>query len=214
MKRLLFVVNFLVLFVFLTITNVNAEECTTAELRELKNLAKKIQIVYSQQESDLGEYSFLVEAYNLNKNYYLNVDDYKYIFYISENVEVGAYAPGTTVNVSIYTSNLSNCKGELLETRKIILPVYNKYFESNECVGKENLDICKKWYDTSKMSEEKFKELVNKKTTEVKEKTFFDSLLSMLKQYGLIGLGAIVGIGLIVFVIIFIKNKKRTKIDL
>ena len=215
MKRLLFVTSFLVLFVFLTITNVQAKECTTTELRTLKELAKKVTISYEPKQDIENNYYFAVNAYNMDKKFYLIINDATYVMYSSNNMLIGGYAMGTSVKVSVYASDATNCKDELVTYSTYKMPTYNKYYESDDCKGKEDKDVCKKWYDTSKITQEKFKELVNKNDTTKKEKqTFLDNALSIIKQYGLIALGGVAGVGLVVFAVIYIKNKKRTKIDL
>ena len=215
MKRSLFIVNFLVLFVFLTITNVNAAECTTAELRELKNLAKKIEISYEPMENVDGNYYFAVNVYNMDKNFNLIVNDSLYVIYSSNNMLLGGFDQNTNLKISVYASNLTNCSSELLDKTTYKLPAYNKYYTRDECASNYEKDICKKWYNTANISEEKFKELISEKKTSTNEKnTFIDNVLSILKQYGLSALAVVIVVGLTVFIVIFIKNKKRTKIDL
>ena len=215
MKRLFLMYSFLVLFVFLTITSVSAKECTTTELKELKELAHKVTVSYEPQAVSNEGYYFYTKAYNLDNKFYLRINDFEYVFYMSPEKELGSYKAGSNLKVEVYASNSTSCQGELLAQSTIKLPYYNKYSDRSECTGNGGKNICKKWYNTSNIDEAKFKELINQKENKNDgDNGILSSIVSLIKQYGLIALGVIVGVGLVVFTVIFIRNKRRTKIDL
>ena len=69
---------FLMLSIFFVITNVYADECSTQEYRELKQLANEINFSY---EFDSKSIVFKVNLYNFDRKFYIVSSDLGYIEY-------------------------------------------------------------------------------------------------------------------------------------
>lgn len=203
MKRVFLVLSFLVLFTFLCVTNVSASECTLKELRELKALAKKVQVTYEfDEESKL----FDLNAYNLSKKFYITFSDSLYVF-ADKQKNIGLYDPGFELSANIYSSSKTNCEDELLTKIKIVLPNYNTYSTRKECIGKETLNVCKKWSNTNSIDEKNFLQIIKENNNE--SNNFFQNIIFFIKNNAIYFVVSILIIGVVIA--IFNKYKKNKK---
>lgn len=202
---------FLMLSIFFVITDVYADECSTQEYRELKQLANEINFSY---EFDSNTTVFKVNIYNFDKKFYIISSDLGYIEYKSNKQYIGNYIKGGTYKVNVYASNYSNCGGEKLTTLKFYIPTYNNYYTWEECNNNRELDICKKWYDTSDISEEEFKKEIQKHNENSSNKDSFVKLVVSFLKNNYIYVLTFLGLStLIVVIYIVVKNSRRKKID-
>ena len=216
MKRdFYFKVFFLIFCFFLCITSINAKECTTEEVRELKQLAKKIEINYEFQEKteNLNNRYFLLTGYNLNKKIYFEIEENSIFFNKSKEV-IGLYDEGKKINIKMYASDKTNCVDEYLNKIEIELPYYNRYSENEKCLIYKNLDVCKKWYDTSEMTEKQFLDVIEEASKKETKSSLFDTVVSIMKQYGIFILGAILLIILFIFIYKKVKDSRKQKIEI
>lgn len=206
---------FIVCSFFLCITNVSAKECTTGELRELKQLAKKIEIGYDFDEKN--KY-FRVNIYNLKEGLEISVG-YNNYTYTTKNKGIvqlnSTYFSGYQIKLNVYANGKTNCKDEFLYTVKKNLPIYNVFSTRKECKGFETEEICRKWYDYTELSEDEFvakiTKLKNDKTNE--KETFFNMTINFFIEFWY--LFAIVGLIAVVIVVIkIIITNRNKKIDL
>lgn len=213
-RNFCFKLFFLVFSFFLCITCANAKECTTKEFRELKNLAKKIEFSYEFEDSveNLDNSYFVLTGYNLNNKFYLVLDDTKTIEITSSKEILNFNFPRSKTNINVYASNKTNCEDELLNTVKIEFPAYNKYYTREECEDKKNLNVCKKWYNTSKISEEDFKKAITVNKIDEEKQTVLQSILYFVKKYGLYALGVIIIISIPVIIMYIVRKRKSIKI--
>ena len=207
MKKLVTVV--ILLFTLLFITNVNAAECTYNEVKNLKALAKKIEIVAIPKIEE-GDAFVDVSLYNLNKYFYVLVQDMNYIPFSKTSTYVGSYTPGSSIKIIVYASSKTNCIDEKLYSTKVKLPSFNKYSLYDECKQNEKKNICRKWYDSSNVSEEQFKAFF--KTTNKKEESFFEKILDFIKNNVYWGVAFIVFIIIVIIVLVVTKKKKKEKV--
>lgn len=209
MKKLLFI--FTTLLIFLSVTGVNAAECTYEELKELKALASKVEVGYYSDSlpTDENQY-FSVYAYNLDSKFVID-GFYKREIFNKNNlkkVSIGRIYNGSTYKATIYASSKTNCEGEKVGKINITLPTFNEYSTYKEC---ENLsiDICKKWYDTSKLSEKEFKAIINNNKTP----SIIENIISFILSNIITIIFLIFAILLAIAMYIYLRKKKK-KIDL
>lgn len=208
MKRVFLVLSFLVLFTFLCVTNVSASECSLKELRELKTLAKKVQVTY---EFDEKNRVFNLNVYNVNSRVNLVGSFFEY----STNGAGLPYGiPGLNYSYSIVATNKTNCSGEELYVLKLKLPFYNEFSSYKQCMDYPEFDLCKKWYNSSEISEKDFgKKLLEYKKQNTKNKmglldyvyTFF---IGNWRYFVILGSGFAVGLYIVS------KKSKKNKIEL
>ena len=214
MKRV--IILFTIFYIFLSVTNVNAAECTYSELKELKQLAQKVEIGYVPQVSEDGKNaSFSLFVYNLDSRMKMSDPRGNYIIGDDSLKSKGKFVVLTSAGIAhkfiVYASSKTNCNGERLTSFSIDLPVYNDYYAREECKNNRDKNICKKWYDSSSISEEKFKELL--KTKEEKKESLFSKIVAILIGAPLAIVLIVVYIGAVVAAIV-IYNKRRVKIDI
>lgn len=213
MKKVLKVIVFIVLYAFFCITNTFAY-CSDEDYKELKQLAKKIEIVYEPNEYVEGDVKqFLIYLYNNNLKFDLELSNGQYFFGTSSKmIELGYFDSGSNLTVYVYASSKSKCDGDLLNKIKIKLPYYNKYSERKECSNREDLDICKKWYDSSKISEKKFIELTTVEVPE--EESSLRKIISILYKYWYFILIPVVIVAVVVITIKLKKKKSKNLLDI
>lgn len=206
---------FIVCSFFLCITVVSAKECTTQELRELKHLAKKIEIGYDFDEKN--KY-FRIKLYNLKEGLEVSFG-YNDYTYTSKNQGVvkldSTYFSGYQFKLNVYANGKTNCKDEFLYTVKKTLPIYNIFSTRKECIGYEMEEICRKWYDYTNISEEEFLSKITeiKKDKNTKEQNFLDKIINFFVEFWYLFAISVLIIGMF-FVVKMIMNNKNKKIDL
>ena len=206
---------FIVCSFFLCITGVSAKECTTQELRELKQLAKKVEIGY---EFDEKNKYFRVSIHNLKEGLETSVgyDNYTYTTKNKGNFRLNStYFSGYEFKLNIYANGKTNCKDELLYTVKKTLPVYNIFSTRKECKGFQTEQICRKWYNYTEISEDEFIEKITnlKKERNNKKESLFDIIINFFVEFWYLFASAVLIIGMVFAVKIIINNKNK-KIDL
>lgn len=204
-----------IFFCFLfSIINTYAGECTNNEYKELKELARQIQFQYdtSDLEKTSGVMGFEVYLYNFSNKFYIDAGKWSNINYSGNPQYVGNYGSGNSIKVIVYASSKTNCEDSRLTSITLQLPTYNPYSFRSECINNKNLNVCKKWIDTSDVSEERFLELIRKKIVK-EDLSIIQIVLNFIKEYLIF---IIIGIVLILTIIIIkiIKDKKKKKIQI
>ena len=207
---------FLIFSFFLCVTCVSAKECTTEEIRELKQLAKKVEFSYELSELTDGydNLFFTTTAYNLNDKIYLYIPtNGSEIHYTKSNEKIGLFSPGIELKIVIYASSKTNCGDEELNSIYIKLPTYNKYFNRKECKDKVKVNICKKWYDTIEIDEKEFLQIIQ--DLENKDNSsFIEKIKIFFQNYGIYLLGIVVVVTITIIIIKLVESKKRKKIEI
>ncbi len=124
----------------------------------LGNLAANV--IFSSIDKEVGnDLSFNIRVNNLHEK--IIVKDRKRdveLAYSKDTREIilTDYEPGQTVTFDIYPLN-SKCVNdrEVILTRYVNLPFYNKYYKDSLCEGISNFTLCQKWNNVN-MSREEF----------------------------------------------------------
>lgn len=215
-----FIKFFLFYFLLLVTFNVDAL-CDASELERLKNISLKVDFSYTYKidniKDDSGSYTipnFSITAVNLDKelkvlvinDYYSN--DYRE-FKFNGNREYTLNDFNNNENVVVTFKALTNneCSGKTVYTKKIDLPFYNSFFDSEECKEYPEFKYCKRLLDNSVSSNTFDKELENYKKS-LNESPTKNNVFS--KQKYLI-VGVILIFIIITIVILFIVKIKREK---
>ena len=216
MKKKFNILGLLISFIFIStvsfigITNVYASECNNDEYKELKTLSKKIEVNYLFEPNNKV---FNVYIYNLSNKFNISLSNGLYMFgSSSQKKELGVFQPGSNFKATVYSSNKTGCPEELFTTIKVSIPYYNKYSEYKECKTYYKENICKKWFNTSKISEEEFNKQIDILNKQNQEKGLLITILDfVVNNWMFIVPITIVIIILIIFIIKKIKKKRDFK---
>lgn len=193
---------------------VYADVCTDDEMETLEALADKVEISKEFSLSEVGRHGFDLNAYNLNNKLYIQMPNGLQVLTKQSQNYLGRFWQGQEFEVYIYASENSNCGDELLRTMKITLEKYNEYFSREECKTHQNLDICKQWTDTEKITEEEFLKLIKEANQKDNEDENSNAIIELIKDNAIYIFGAVT---LIIGLIIIVKkqrDKNRIKIEL
>ncbi len=117
----------------------------------------------------------------------------------------------TELVVTIY-SNGEKCTNKVLKVKKINIPKYNQYSETDICKDHQELKICEPFYYTEKNEMEfvkMFQSYIKKDNQSKAKKTFWQSLGSFLKKYIWIIIFPIIVGGILVVINIIIRKKRK-----
>src|SRR5574344_54816 len=168
-------IRYLVFVLILLTPTIIKAECNYTELAEVRKIASNIQFSYEPYYSiESGIYSevrFKINMANINSNIYIKDVDKIENYYYNKNIVItkNNYIPGAAYRFEIY-SNTEMCQSVLLLTNYVTLPSYNRYAESEVCLGAESYYLCNKWQALN-MSYDEFQKKVAeyKKVPEVEE---------------------------------------------
>lgn len=212
MKRIKYL--FFTLFIFLvTCINVDAEVCDSSDIKRLKEEAKNVVFTYEYdyEKSGMGLYN----QYNLSVNgltdelyavAYKTVEESTYFYYIPSTggSTTGSISSGE-ISFNVYSVN---CDNKLLNKTKYKLPIFNVYSLDEECIGKEDLDVCLEFVDEN-ITLEKFSKAIDEYNSRNDGKLKNNFLKD--NMYLLIGVGCVVV--LVVIVLFVLKRRKDNKLD-
>jgi len=227
MKRVLYSLTIFLIITVLSVTNVNASNCSKEEKKNLKQEASSVEVLpYLDDEfNPLHKYYYSLNLINFSDKFYIK-DSLGNRFEFSdehkEDSRYGLYTPGTKVTIYIYAAYGETCSDELLKTYKINFEHYNDYSAYEECKGIEEFYLCKRNYKGKIESEEWFLKQVdaykkgqieNIEEKPNKEEKWFDIIKEKIennKEY----IFAIVFILIVIAIYMIIKRNKRLKINL
>lgn len=216
-------IKYLILLVlsFLIFPNVYADNCSYKEQTTLNTDLSNIKIIYEI----VGENQINIVIYNLTENLRIVYNDFdtdneKSISYYDTNN--GKYILERNANnLEEYNfeiqSNLSNCYGNILSTKKIIKPKYNQFSELSICENKDlqNHTYCQKYITQEIKKSEKeviqtLNDFLNAKVGDITtQKADVKNNIS-LKDIIIYSLG--VAIVVAVVVVILLVHKKRSEL--
>lgn len=231
MNKLKVCLFFVFFIIFMPLINVEAarELCTSKALNEMKTKAYKINLSYELKFDEAGSPYFSVSINNIQEGTEVRFDDvvYEYDANTTSQTIATALEGGTTYEFEIYSSYGYPCTGEILYTKKLALPKYNKYSEWEECIEYEEFPLCKKYYSGNIENDEYFYKKLNEYKNSLKqdtipneklsEKNFFESIIGLYIDNLSITLPlTIVLLGLLIIFIAkkIIDRKKRIKIKI
>ncbi len=120
----------------------------------------------------------------------------------------------TEYDIDIYSNN-PNCKGELVRKMNLILPKFNEFSQTYDCINNPEFSLCKEFV-TSDISFEDFENGINKykneheETEETAPAKKENKIIAFYKKHALViniiaGMAVVIGV---VIVVILIKRKR------
>lgn len=91
-----------------------------------------------------------------------------------------------TYEISVYGSSGSACPNELLKTFDYTLEPFNFHYKTEECEKYPEAPLCQMYKDTSDITDEEFKEVMQEYEEEILENmppTTFEKIFSAIKEY-------------------------------
>ncbi len=115
--------------------------------------------------------------------------------------------------ITVYGGEKSKCPGERIKNIVYTVPPYNDYRDSLYCEEHLQEDICAFDYDSSKINEDKYQEIIDQKEKdrELDNMTFFQKTFYYIKSYWCFVVIPVVVISLFYLVVIFIYKKRGSK---
>lgn len=167
MKKIIF---FLIIL-FSMIPNAKAE-CSDEEMIRLSKIANNITTSYEYDEKTK---SFNITFTNANKK--LLIKDVANDKYYNENFEftIKNFKSGD-YKFNIESSDI-NCTEDVLVTKYIKLPFYNKYYDTEDCEGIKEYSYCSKWIE-----KEIPYDIFKKKTSEYKESLIKEQKVEKIEE--------------------------------
>lgn len=232
MKKKILVIVLFVLCGLFTYDNVYAarEICSTRAYSDLRTKAYGVSFSYELKFNEDKTPYFELTYSGLKEGVELRVGENSYTY--NENGATGKISTtfqntGATYEFSMYGEYGYACVGELLYTKKVKLPKYNRYSEYDECIEYEEFPLCNKWYDGEITNDDYFYQKLEEYKESLKpveepieekeeEKDFFQKAIDFYVNNLIFTLPITILIVLtIVFIIVKnkIKKKKRVKID-
>ena len=193
---------------------VYAAVCTDEEMDSLELLADRIKVSKEFTQSDEGRHGFELNAYNLSNKLYIQLPSGLQVLTNKTESYLGNFWQDQELELEIYASDNSNCGDELLRTIKVKLERFNEYSKREECKNYQNLDICKQWGDTSKVSEEDFLKLIKDADKTSEEVESSSTIIDFIKSNIIYIIGGVVFLITLIIILKVYKDKKRIKIDL
>lgn len=166
MKKIIFI-----LFVsFTSIIGLNAE-CSYKELKELNSFASHVETSYKYNETT-GLFDLTIT--NLGDKVFIRngIND---LFPTDGQLTISNLALGSTFTSTIIGGLNGECGGEILRTIRVNLPYLNKYYNSEKCLGHENLNICNSRFLDYELTERTFYSLIRRNDQEAIEKNKQDN---------------------------------------
>jgi hypothetical protein len=212
---------------------INAEECPSTELAKLKASANAAEIKYdyikdySQYEGrvdDLNIYNlFNISINNLTDKFFAIIYGKDIVYFYDASAEVpntitkGFFEGGVQYTFDFIANTKDACNGELLNTKTITLPSFNKYSLDPLCKGIEDYRLCNMWY-AGNIRRDEFVTRVTEYKNSLKNKDSDNTLLPqnewdiimdwLINNYNIILISIIVA-GSSIIIIIKINEKRK-----
>ena len=225
MKKIFYFLTFILIF-FNTIDTFAIDECTTSELKRLKELANNVAFKYEYQIReeklmDSDEYTFKqvyydVTGLNLNDELIVRLKDDEDLKFTKEDPMIGNFINGETLKIEMiaYTKNL--CSGRIILTKTLKLPSLNIYSLKEECQEYPDFKYCKENGELD-ISELEFQQSLNEYKKEIGNKKDDSKLIDNIDSNNYMMYVYIGSIVLLIVVILFViikYNQKKKDSDL
>ena len=210
--------SIIVFLILLGVNYVNALSCDANDIKRLKVLANNVDITYEYNDDLKDSDGFII--YDTYKVVINNISDELYVVEAKSNIDFRDYPINDSSIVvdrmfsgkktfKVYSKNCDKSLKTIYET----LPSFNYYSMDSNCEGKENLEICQKFYDTSDLKYYEFLNIIDEDNNEEKidndDVSTISKYVEFIKDNG-IYFGVGIGILFVLIVIIFaLKHKKR-----
>lgn len=231
-KNKLYILTLIIMFC-LPLLKVNAFECTTSRLNQLKKLAQLVKIEYSHvipddeyiEETEISlnvaKNLFEISVNNLTRDIVVELEPSKITFSYGDNEMTpsistkGYFSGGQVYTFNFYVKTDDLCNKRLLKTETMTLPMYNIYFDHPLCKGAEEYYLCNKWV-TQRVSEERFIDMVNKYKQEKnkiednnKYSNLIDKVIDLLLNNYMYILISIVSVVIVIIIIIIYRRRDK-----
>ena len=148
------------------------ELCTSDVLSEMRAKAYKTTFSYELKFDSENVAYFEISYANLSEGIEIRYGENVYS-YDEKNptgtIKTSFPNTGETYDIGLYAEYGYPCVGELLYTKKVTLPKYNKYSELEDCIEYEEFPLCNKWYKGEIENEDYFYEKLNEYIDSLKE---------------------------------------------
>lgn len=223
MKRIIYLIS--ILCVLVSIPKVNAlDECSTSELKRLKELANNTEFKYEYEIVDDGMYDdleivsknalYTITGYNLSGELKYKVVDRGELYFTTNNSVIKNFLNGSTVKIEIraYTKNL--CSGKLIKTVTIKLPYFNPLSLNEECNEYKNFKYCQEFGKFNLNHTEFLDELEKYKNGLDNGDNLGDDIKDENSSYLKYIVFILVILIILVMIIIFARRKRKKDVDL
>lgn len=233
MKKNIFIVLAFLFSAFLVNIPVDVDAarvlCTSSTLSKMRSKAYSVKFNYELVYDENAGYYFQIYINNLTEELEVEYGGLTYSYNPDKSVitMVPMFDGGATYEFKIYAAYGYPCVGELLYTKNLKVPKYNRYSEYEECIEYEEFPLCNKWYQGDIPNQEYFyqkleeykKSLVVETPPVIEEEdpTVIEKILAFYVDNLIVTLPVtLIVIGGIIFVIVrsVIKKKNRVKIDI
>lgn len=129
----------IILLLLVLPVSTHAKECTNKEITDLKRVASNINYSYEYYLNN-NEMFFDITITNIYNNIYV-IDTENNKSYSNSEVKISKKESGQTLKFNVYSKTCN----ELLSSKTILLPAYNKFYERIECEDISEFKYCSKW---------------------------------------------------------------------
>lgn len=207
---------FILILYFLIIDNVSALKygnCDYSTIARYKSLVSNVNIVYDYKILNNIAY-FDVTITNIVPGMTFKDSNTQKIYTYKDTVNGEIVISNYTEsgNYKFYIDELG-CTNKIIGTKYYRFPIYNAYSLYDECKGKENYNVCKKWLNKKITYDEFNKSLNNRNEENIKideenkdVKGIFDYIIEFYVNYYYIVLPIII---IVCCIVIYLKWKKE-----
>ena len=179
--------------------------------------------LYDEASSD-GRYYFNILTINFIDKFYMidsNGIEYGYASNLEDNGirTLGSVLEHSRIKFDIYASAQTNCYETLILSKTVEVPYFNQYSLRDECVGKEEIPICQRYYGGVIKNEEDFlnqMKTYQQEESQKEEKNFLDYIVDFVKDNLVISILVLVviGVSVIIVVVRYLINRKKIRIKI
>jgi len=156
---------FITILVFSLTISVSAESCDSDDIKRLRVLASNVEITYEYNDNLKDSDGFTI--YDTYKVIINNMTDELYVIETKTNTNLRNYSiKDGVITVDRMNSGKKSFKiyskacNKSLKTFYVTLPKFNSYSADPNCEGKEDLEVCQKFYDSSDLEYSEFYNIV------------------------------------------------------
>ena len=179
--------------VLLFSTNVYAT-CNSEVIEELREWATKAEVKFTETSGDYkayaSQYAYFLSVTPAKDDIKVEViDQYGNKAEATKYEDINLYAVGCYTNLEeeTYTVNVyAKCSNELLKSMKYTVPRLNRMIKNDVCEKYPDHELCQTFTNATKnMTEEEFKEKMEKYDKSQTEESTVSKLLDIIKEYGI-----------------------------
>lgn len=211
------------ILLFNSINVVSADACDNDDIKRLKVIAENVEITYQYNDNIYDSDGFMI--YDTYKVFINNMTDELYVYESKTDTDLSGYSikDGLITIDRMYSGKksfkiYSKACDKVLKTKYVTLPKFNYYYTDPNCKGRDDLEVCEKFYDSSNLEYSEFYNIIlnyendNDKVDEDddnKTNDKFTEYLNFVKEnylYFGVGLGLLL---LLIIIVIVLRHRKR-----